>query len=236
MAVLLLVAGCRKHDPKGEFIGVQAEGSAHAQPRAAASAQVRSARPADPTPQASASASSSAPVPAPVPSDAVPVRLREQDLAAILEKTTLTDALDYARPSIADAKDDWDRGTYLLGEWLAARGSWATVAVLPETSPPKISKDQEAEIGKRLCMAGTVTTIKAVRGSEAKLFWGILAPNETQAMIFLVAGDTGDIVDNSPGRVCGLATGIYHLTLKTGAPFPTPKVVGFFDLPKNKKK
>lgn len=221
--VALVLAGCCKKEgsPQGEYIG--AEPAKTSASNAVAPAQPAAATPPAPTPSGSASASAD-------------VRLRAPDVAAIDEKATLADALAYAKPKIEDATDDWDRGTYLLGEWLSSHGSWATVAALPETSSPKISKDAEGETGKRFCMTGTVTTIKAFRGSDAKMFWGIMSSSETQVMVFLAAGDTGNIVDNSTARFCGVSTGIYNLTLKSGAPFPSPKAVGFFDLPKNKKR
>lgn len=162
--------------------------------------------------------------------------LRERDEAEVDEKTTLAEAIAYALPKMADATADWDRGSYLLGQWFANHGAWSTLAALPETAHAMVAKDSDGERGKRLCESGTVTTIKALKGSNPKMFWGILAPSETRAVVFLATGDTGRIVDGSAGRVCGVVTGIYRLTLKSGAPFPTPKVVGMFDLPGNRKR
>lgn len=212
----LVLAGCcgDRAQPRGEYLGT---------------AQAASARVEAP-PSTVASASVATPVPS------APIVLRERDEAEVDEKTTLAEAIAYALPKMADATDNWDRGSYLLGQWVANHGAWSTLAALPETAHAMVAKDSDGERGKRLCESGTVTTIKALKGSNPKMFWGILAPSETRAVVFLATGDTGRIVDGSAGRVCGVVTGIYHLTLKSGAPFPTPKVVGMFDLPGNRKR
>jgi len=224
LLVFAVAAGCgKKSEPHGEPLNTGAPAITTA--------------PKSPTPTPPATSASAAPptsAPALLPS--AEVRLREVDIATISGKATFDEALAYAKPKIEDATTDWDRGTYLLGEWLSEHGKWKTIADLPETSRLKISKDSEGETGKRFCEFGTVTTIKAMKTDGPKMFWGIIAPNEVHATVFMAVGDTGNIVDGSQARICGAATGIYRLTLKSGEPLPSPKLVGMFDLPTNRKR
>lgn len=219
-----VVACCgKKSEPHGEPILADSSAAAPKSPKPQTPLPTPSAA-GTPAPSASASAPS------------VVAKLRDSDIVAVTGKSTFEEALAYVKPEISDATTDWDRGSYLLGEWLAEHGKWKTIASLPETNHLKISKDSEGETGKRLCESGTVTTIKAMKTNGPKLFWGIIAPEESRGTVFLVAGDTGNIVDGSQARVCGVATGIYRLTLKSGEPFPSPKLVGMFDLPTNRKR
>jgi hypothetical protein len=79
----------------------------------------------------------------------------------ILSKTSLTEAIQAARPSMSNTVGRLDVGSALLTIWASKNLSWRALEALPETSPALFKKDPDAERGGRLCISGTVLEIRA---------------------------------------------------------------------------
>jgi hypothetical protein len=79
----------------------------------------------------------------------------------ILSKTSLTEAIQAARPSMSNTIGRLDAGSAMLALWASKNLSWRALEALPETSPALFKKDPDAERGSRLCISGTVLEIRA---------------------------------------------------------------------------
>jgi hypothetical protein len=81
----------------------------------------------------------------------------------VLKKSTLADAIAFAKPFMSDTIDRLDEGSALLALWSSQHLTWAELSALPETTAADFQKDPDAERGKRLCVKGTIVEIRAER-------------------------------------------------------------------------
>jgi hypothetical protein len=146
------------------------------------------------------------------------------------------EVLAAARPAMGDSEGSVSAGAAAFALWLDthAFASWADVTPSKdETSYAKIKKDSRAEIGKRMCVRGRVLQISRV-ASSVTLFEGTLSLPTMRYVHFISAGSTGDIVERSRARLCGVATGVYAYTNVMGGETQSVQMVGIFDLPENR--
>lgn len=148
------------------------------------------------------------------------------------------DAMHYCSPMMQDvAIGKPSKGEILLAMWAQDNLTWANVeASKNETSIARIKKDASAERGRRLCVRGTIMEIARVYGN---VFSGVLRtaadPDRAQDLVhFKVVGATGDLVDLSQARLCGVAIGRQSYTSAAGLEVDGVGVVGMFDLPANR--
>jgi hypothetical protein len=87
----------------------------------------------------------------------------------ILEKASLKDAIEVARPRMENTVSRLDVGSALLTLWASKKMTWDAIQSLPETSPLQFRKDPEAERGKRLCMSGVISSIRAEKTLAGRL-------------------------------------------------------------------
>jgi hypothetical protein len=250
--------------------------------------------------------------------DAGAQHLADQELiAGVLATRSLAKAIDYARLSMADTFEKVDNGAALLAIWSANRLTWNELAEQPETSPMLFRKDPD-ERGKRLCLSGTLDSVRAERslaqrlqrdrpptfpnipeaqafaqgtrepsrrsaystGRAAaetslledlqdpsllfktrsaewdkhapKLFFGFLTEESDKlkpdggdrmtsadlpppvVLSFIALRSTGQLVDGSKARFCGILTGVTAYPPGKGTPELGYRVVGMFDLPENR--
>lgn len=189
-----------------------------------------------------------APVPGPAPSlgavgrpaaatppSAAPAAANEgqEFLARLHRAATLDEALRLALPLMDDTLNKESDGAVMLALWASDHMKWADVAVAKnETSIAKILKDSDANRGKRMCLSGSIIQIAKQRGTD--LYSGLLNGFYGAGIVrFFVAGDTGDLVEDSETRLCGVATGRYVYSNSGGGTTHAVSLVGMFDLPKN---
>lgn len=137
-----------------------------------------------------------------------------------------------------DAQDGFDDGAKFFAAWATKNMKWNHVDVgTDETSFAKVMKDADAERGRRLCVRGTVVEIQASKddGLE-RLYYGEVAANLTNIASFIAVGDTGEIVEQSVTRFCGIVTGRRSYANSGGGATHTIQLVGLFDLPANHKR
>jgi len=89
--------------------------------------------------------------------------------ALILEKASLKDAIEVARPRMENTVTRLDVGAALLTLWASRKLTWDAVQALPETTPLQFRKDPDAERGKRFCMSGVISSIRAEKTLAGRL-------------------------------------------------------------------
>jgi len=202
----LVLTACKKPEPHGEFVG--ADGTPSVKPTQTAAAVVQ-----------------------PKPAPPVPTPLEE-----VQSKKTFAEALAFSKPKFQDTQNKADAGALLLAAWMADKKAWADINALPETSVAKVLKDSDEERGKRLCASGTIIEIAKTKTDVAKLWDGGMATNDGKIIRFIAAGSTGELVERSNARFCGVMTGRDSYSNSGGGTTHAVRVVGMFDLPDNRKK
>jgi len=112
--------------------------------------------------------------------------------AVIIDKASLKDAIEVARPRMENTISRLDVGAALFAIWASKKLTWDALQALPETTPLLFRKDPDAERGKRLCMSGIVENIRA-----EKTFAGRLLEDRTLPLIERPTGTAS--TSTSPG-------------------------------------
>lgn len=148
-------------------------------------------------------------------------------------------AADYPRaiamtvPLMTDTVDDLSTGAAMLALWAAAKMRWSDVVVGEnETSIGLVKKDSSAARGKRMCIWGTIIQI-AKEEDTPRIFRGNLVTAGREFVHFLAVGSTGDLIERSSARICGVVTGAYAYANVAGGQTQSVQIVGMFELPEN---
>lgn len=157
----------------------------------------------------------------------------------VAEQLNSTDTLAGALGVLANSfepkqKDGIDTASAALAVWGGRHFTWAMIAARPETKRALVMKDPEAEIGKRLCWSGTVIEIATDRSTGFPIYTGGLIDYNADVLSFYAVGSSGDLVEHSPARICGIVTGSVAYSNSGGGVTHSVRVVGMFDLPQNK--
>ena len=142
---------------------------------------------------------------------AVPAPEPVESLAEhIMKLSDYTDALAYAKPMMEDTENKDSDGAVLLAVWASEGMKWTDVAVAKdETTFALVRKDSDEARGKRLCTNGRIVQIEVLHQDGAKLFYGLLLSGGGSIYQFIAAGSSGDLVQRSHARFCGVVTGKY---------------------------
>jgi hypothetical protein len=187
----------------------------------------------DAEPQRTAEASSAPAVAAPAP--APPPPPEPSPLEKLLATPSLADAIELARPEMTDTNDETSHGAIMLGLWAAQRLQLADVVVPKnETSFALVRKDSDASRGKRMCIRGTIIQIAKEKAGTSTLWTGLLLSGHSEIASFIAAGSTGDLVQRSRARLCGVVIGTYDYSNSAGGKGHAVSLVGMFDLPENR--
>lgn len=149
--------------------------------------------------------------------------------------TTTTAAVSLMRDLFDDTSGKLDPATALFAVWSADKMQWTELQALPETKHAMIMKDSEAERGKRLCSSGSVVEIAVDRSAGRPIYRGGLITPGGNVIRFDAVGSTGEIVERTPARFCGVVTGRDSYSNAGGGTTHAVHLVGMFDLPENKK-
>lgn len=179
------------------------------------------------------------PVSAAAPASAAaiePVPETPSALARIESAESLAAALAIAGPELADTTDELGTGALLLTAWSSTRMRWPDVSVAKnETSFALVHKDSDAARGKRMCVRGSLIQISKESVGSSAVFIGLLMSGYTDLVHFVAVGSTGELVERSRTRLCGVVTGTYDYANSGGGTGHAINVVGMFDLPENRK-
>ena len=152
----------------------------------------------------------------------------------VLTKITLADAFATAKPLMTDPPNEISVGTEALLAWAMKRMAWADVGVATnETSFAKVQKDIDAERGKRLCVRAAVVQISASKAIDGTTYLGLMGDRATGLFRFLAVKSSGDIVESTRAKFCGIVTGRHDYKNSGGGTSHAVEVVGMFDLPEN---
>lgn len=174
--------------------------------------------------------------PVPVPPPAPPAPTPETDFEKINKLKTVDQAVAFAKPKMDDPPNKMGAGHALFALWAAKWMSWPDAVVMKnETTFASVMKDPDEARGKRLCIQGTIIEIAVVKTDNGKLFDGLMHDYSGSIYKFSAAGSTGDLVEASAARFCGIITGRYDYSNSGGGSSHAVKLVGMFDLPANKK-
>jgi hypothetical protein len=114
------------------------------------------------------------------------------------------------------------------------RFSWKDVAPkMNETSIALLKKDSDEERGKRLCLPSRIIQISAGKIENDKLYEGLLQTPDG-IVSFIAVRSTGDLLEGSIGKFCGVTTGNYSYSNAGGGTTHAIRMIGMFDLPENK--
>jgi hypothetical protein len=184
------------------------------------------------TPAASASAGVPA-VSAELP--VVPiVQKKETPSEAILKIGNFGAARDYAKPFMTDEANNLSPGAAIFALWAAQSMHYYDVGVAKdETTYALVRKDSDEARGKRLCATGMLIQIEVQKSAGSKFFDGLLITDGGSIFRFLTVGSSGDLVERSRARVCGVVIGTYDYSNSGGGTGHAVQLVGMFDLPEN---
>lgn len=148
---------------------------------------------------------------------------------------TLQEALAVALPAMQDGQDEVPDGTIQFATWAAAKMRLVDVAVTKnETSAKRVKKDSDSERGKRLCVSGKIIQIAKQNTRTEPIFIGLLSQGYSEMFHFFAARSTGDIVEDSRAKLCGVVTGRYSYSNAGGGTTHSVQIVGVFDIAENR--
>lgn len=188
------------------------------------------------TPKAQATKDDAGAAVAVAPKEAPPPPPKKSVEDQVEESVTFAAAFALAKPEMEDSTGKLDHGTVMLARWSAKGLRWSDVVVAQnETTFASVQKDSEEARGKHMCVSGSIIQIEVVKTDVGKLFDGLLSDYSHNLYKFTVAGSTGDLVEGSAARLCGVVTGKHQYSNSGGGTGHTIKLVGMFDLPANTK-
>lgn len=180
--------------------------------------------------KAKAEPSTSSVEPPPPPAPPKPPTLAEQ----LMAQTSLQGALSVTKPHFVDSNEGLTPAAAALALWGTSNLRWSELNALPETKFALVMKDSEAERGKRLCAGGSIIEIAVDRSSGSPVYMGGLITPGGKVLRFAALGSTGELVQNSSARFCGVVTGRESYSNSGGGTTHAVFAVGLFDLPENK--
>lgn len=145
---------------------------------------------------------------------------------------TVSAAVNVAKPFMAHVTDgEVNPGTLLFAVWADEHLTWQELAAMPEARQAVVMKDPPASYGQKLCAPGVVFEIR-----KDGDFWvgGITNGGFHQIVRFVGIKSSGDIVQNSSAKFCGIITGTESYSNSGGGTTHAVNVVGMFDLPENR--
>ena len=173
------------------------------------------------------------PAPAPPPPKPSPF---QQALTQVMQVNTLPQAIEMLRPMMTDVQgENMDPGAALLAVWaLQKQPKWEDLQAIPPTKYGLVMKDPESERGERLCARGSIVQIQVERSEAGTLHHGVFFTNQYKFIRYSVWGSTGELVEESRAKLCGVVTGTSSYANVQGGVTHSVYVVGMFDLPANR--
>jgi len=159
-----------------------------------------------------------------------------REFAALLaSKKTLPEALAITKPLMGDEYNQASAGAKFLTVWSATNLTWASSQPpADETSIGLVMKDPDEQRGKRLCAPGTIVQITVNRTDLGPIGEGLMITEAGNIISYLAVRSTGDLVEQSVARFCGIVTGKYDYPNSGGGTGHAVQMVGMFDLPENR--
>ncbi len=161
--------------------------------------------------------------------------VRRSLMARFMAEEDVEKAFAFAKGDMRDTVNEISGGTAMFSMWAAKYLFWRDVhRSKNETSIGKIKKDSSTEIGKRMCLRGKIISIARDKSVADPLFTGLVMTRKRDVVNFVAVGDTGELVEDSRARFCGIVTGNYSYSNAGGGTTHSVNLVGMFDLAENK--
>lgn len=136
---------------------------------------------------------------------------------------------------MGDTQETFSEGAQMLALWASDRIEWKELAAVPSTHAALVLKDSEDQLGKRICSSGEIVEIFA-NELAGKVYVGELVNLDSGSIYrFIALRSTGDLVEHSDARFCGIVTGKVDYANSMGGESHAIQLVGMFDLPENHK-
>ena len=155
----------------------------------------------------------------------------------IKEASTLDEELQIVRNGFDDS--EVNKYTAAFIKWSMTNLRFTEIDKI-ETTFEKVMKDPDEERGKKICFAGEIIEIKAVKILSDKIYVGEMYDQRRNIYHqrrniyhFMNVGSSGNIDGNSFASACGIIIGTYSYPNSGGGTTHTVNVVGMFDLPEN---
>nr|PZN75905.1 MAG: hypothetical protein DIU57_17880 [Pseudomonadota bacterium] len=182
-----------------------------------------------PTPSAERKVTAAAP---PKPESRQPT-FKDQLLAA----RNLREVLPLLTPLFGDTFERVDPAAAVFAVWGSdGRLTWSDIQAAPATKHSLVMKDPEANRGKRLCVSGEIVQIEADRSAVHMMHSGVMGTESWDFVRFVALGSSGDLVQDSWARFCGIVTGKQSYNNTQGGVTHAVFAVGMFDLPENRNR
>jgi len=166
-----------------------------------------------------------------------PVMTKEDFVDKLLDPSQSPNAMGAIRAGFTDTQNRISDAAIIFAMWASKRLTWRDFYVEDdETTIAKVMKDSDESRGKRMCYGGQVIQILVNKTKYGKIAEGLLMTGDMKFLSFLAVGSTGDLVERSRGRFCGVVTGRYSFANSAGGTTHSVQVVGMFDLPENNGK
>lgn|SRR5512145_2264263 len=150
----------------------------------------------------------------------------------IREAKTLDEAIAIARPEMGDEVERTSSGALLLTSWAIKGMKWADVAVKSnETTHAAAIQDSSQQRGKRLCVSATLGEMHLARFAQGDVHTGVVRTEAGDLYHYAVVGSTEGLRET--GTLCGVVTGKFDYTSRSGSAHTAVQVVGMFDVPGN---
>lgn len=146
----------------------------------------------------------------------------------------LSEVLPIITREFGDSTNQIDPAAQVFAIWSVDKLYWDELNLIPETKRALVMKDPTSERGKRLCVSGTVTQISVERSTGEMLTIGILMTSSVDFVRFIAVRSSGEIVENTAARICGIVIGTNSYSNTGGGVTHAAMLVGMFDLPENR--
>jgi len=147
----------------------------------------------------------------------------------------LDSALMFAKLDMADTVNEYSAGAAAFALWSARHLTWEALNSVPATKLKMAMKDSDEVRGKRICVRGEIVEIQAEKTDDGKIYNGAMATRNFDFVRFSAAGTTGELVEDSRARFCGIFTGLFSYSNVSGGQTRSIFLVGMFDLPENRR-
>jgi hypothetical protein len=146
-------------------------------------------------------------------------------------------AISGTRSDMGDVSGaDVSAGAARLAIWAIDNLRWQELQEIEPTKFGLAMKDSDAVRGKKLCVSGRVIEIAADPSVPGKkVFVGGMFSNAGDIYRFIAVRSTGEIMQDSRAKFCGIFVGQQHYENSIGGVAHAVQLVGMFDLPENRK-
>jgi hypothetical protein len=161
---------------------------------------------------------------------------REPTLSERVHGTdSLSGAILILAPHMGDVTDGTIHPTAaLLAIWQSKHLRWNDLELMPDVRRADVMKDPDSHRGRKLCASGSIIEIHADNTVNPPVFFGGLMTSSYDMVRFVAVRSTGDLVQGSVGRFCGIVTGLESYANTGGGTTHAVFSVGMFDLPENR--